>query len=393
MSRYTRVAALATAIGGLFALSGCAVGFPRATTGVGLTSATLNGDIYSNFDGNTEYWWRYGGRTLYGLETPHRTIAISDDSAHPVSEPLTGLSPNTTYHFQLCARDGEESPPRTNCSKDQTFSTASAIGASRIAFTSFVDADSELFKMGPTGTGPMRLTTNSFFEATPAWSPNAGKIAFYSDRSGNWDIWVMDADGTDPLRLTTDPAFDGQPTWSPDGTKIAFASHRSGDFHSEIYVMDADGTDVTRLTNNASVESEQPDWSPDGTRIAFKGNNAIYLVNATGGIPTAIASFGSHANPDWSADGSRIAFESGSEIFTMDPDGTDLFRLTVNSEVDLDPSWSPDGSKIAFVSRRDGDDEIWVMDNDGSDPVRLTNNSLTDIDPAWSAVPPAPTAN
>ena len=74
------------------------------------------------------------GRPRDGSETPHRTIAIHDESADPVSEPLSGLAPNTTYHVQLCARDGEESPPRTNCSKDETFSTLSAIGSSRIAF-------------------------------------------------------------------------------------------------------------------------------------------------------------------------------------------------------------------------------------------------------------------
>src|SRR5215211_1649420 len=130
-------------------LAGCAVGAPSPTTGVSQTGATLRGNVYSSFDGNTEYWWIYGGSPAYGQSTPHRTIAIHDEDPHPVSEPLTGLAPNTTYHFQLCARDAEESPPRTNCSVDQTFSTTSAIGGSRIAYaTDFRDpGGAEIFSM------------------------------------------------------------------------------------------------------------------------------------------------------------------------------------------------------------------------------------------------------
>ena len=137
-------------------LGGCAFGEALSTTGVSQTGATLRGNIYSSFDGNTEYWWRYGGTPAYGSETPHRTIAIHDESAHPVSEPVTGLSPNTTYHFQLCARDAEESPPRKNCSKDGTFSTASAIGASRIAFTS-TQGSIDIYTTPPSGGTPTKV--------------------------------------------------------------------------------------------------------------------------------------------------------------------------------------------------------------------------------------------
>ena len=155
-------------------LGGCAFGEPLSTTGVSQTGATLRGNIYSSFDGNTEYWWRYGGTPAYGSETPHRTIAIDDESAHPVSEPLTGLSPNTTYHFQLCARDGEESPPRTNCSTDQTFSTASAIGTSRIAFTFHAERAADLHH-DPEGERRRRSRTRRRLELDPDWSPGRGQ--------------------------------------------------------------------------------------------------------------------------------------------------------------------------------------------------------------------------
>ena len=238
-------------------LSSCAVGVPKQTSGVTLTAATLHGDIYSTSHGTTEYWWRYGGTPTYGLKTPDRTVVINDESAHPVSEPIGGLASNTTYHFQLCARDEEEVPPRTNCSRDQTFSTASAIGGSRIAG---VVGAGTIFAMDPDGSDRTLLNDSGRF-AWPAWSPDGSKIAFAGTTSSIFDseVFVMDADGSDQTRLTSNPASDGDPAWSPDGGRIAFTSGRDG--NNEIYVMDADGSDQTRLTDDG-VPTGDPAWSP-----------------------------------------------------------------------------------------------------------------------------------
>lgn len=72
------------------------------------------------------------------------------------------------------------------------------------------------------------------------------------------------------------------------------------------------------------------------------------------------------------------------EIFTMEPDGSDLQRLTTNTADEYSPFWSPDGTKIAFSSNISGDYEIWVMDADGSNPVNLTKTPGFDATPAWS---------
>ncbi|MXX77642.1 MAG: hypothetical protein F4Z33_01345, partial [Gemmatimonadales bacterium] len=69
----------------------------------------------------------------------------------------------------------------------------------------------------------------------PAGSPDGARIAVSSPLHGDYEIYVMNADGSGVTRLTEHSAFDGLPAWSPDGTRIAFTSDRDG--NDEIYVL------------------------------------------------------------------------------------------------------------------------------------------------------------
>lgn len=105
-------------------VSSCSVGDPRPTGDITDTSATFNADVYSNFAGDTEYWWRYGEAATYDSETEHGSVAIADEEPHPVSQQVEELTADTTYHFTVCTSDEQESPPRVVCSTDRTFRTA-----------------------------------------------------------------------------------------------------------------------------------------------------------------------------------------------------------------------------------------------------------------------------
>ena len=71
----------------------------------------------------------------------------------------------------------------------------------------------------------------------------------------------MNPDGSSPMRLTSDSGGNVSPAWSPDGSKIVFVSGRDG--VSEIYVMKPDGSDQTRLTHLPALTYKlKPHWRP-----------------------------------------------------------------------------------------------------------------------------------
>ncbi len=90
----------------------------------------------------------------------------------------------------------------------------------------------------------------------------------------------------------------------------------------------------------------------------------------------------------------RIAFVSNRdtlgtanlEIYTMNPDGTDVRRVTFDPSPDEEPAWSPDGSHIAFSGVRDGQYGVYVMDADGNNTRRLSEGRLFNPTgaPSWS---------
>jgi predicted outer membrane repeat protein len=91
----------------------------NAATGISFTGATLNGTVNANHDSATVRF-EYGPDTTYGYTVIAAESPVTGASDTPVSKSITGLAPNTLYHFRVEA----DNSLGTSYSADQTFSTA-----------------------------------------------------------------------------------------------------------------------------------------------------------------------------------------------------------------------------------------------------------------------------
>jgi TolB protein len=304
---------------------------------------------------------------------------------------------------------------------------------STIAFTSTRDDPTanpllaaEIYLMSPDGTNVQRLTNNNSGDAFPALSPDGKKIIFDSNRL-RWpteplntsDLFLMNTDGTEQMWLIRGSSA----TWSPDSKYIAYHASASGTglpikpdpgaptSDSDIFVANVDDlmarvAGPQNITNNGSdTIDEDADWSPDGTKIAFTSHPPsdnpinpihaeIYVMNPDGTQLTRLT-FNNYEEraPSWSPDGSRIVFMArvgtrggnGFEICVMNADGTNFAQLTDNAVFEGTPTFSPDGQKIVF-SRDIGSgqgQEIFLMNADGTNQMQMTDTVGTNLFPNW----------
>jgi len=218
-------------------------------------------------------------------------------------------------------------------------------------------------------------------------------MQFHSTSDAKMNLLAyMNPDGSGITDLHVN-GFD--PSVSPDGTKITFCSLRD-DQYSQIYVMNSDGSGQKRLTKITSGDSCGPVWSHDGKKIAFYSfsqvnpsrNPAIWLMDPDG---TNLKRLTEHAlSPAWSPNDRQMVFASNRagkfQIFVMNSDGSNVRRLTEDKGEDSSPAWAPDGASIVFVSDRDGEHPaLFLMGPDGAQQHRLVFSKRQDFCfPAWS---------
>jgi len=148
-----------------------------------------------------------------------------------------------------------------------------------------------------------------------------------------------------------------------------------------------------RLTHHIARDL-YPVYAPDGKRIAFNSNRdglpAIYEMNPDGSDVRKISNDSLDCFvPSWSADGTLLHFlakdSSGKDaIYEADSGSGGFIRLSLSYG-----TFSPDGKKILMTRSLAADSpmgstEIFVANADGGNEVRLTNNDRLDTDPAWS---------
>lgn len=257
----------------------------------------------------------------------------------------------------------------------------------------------------------------SFYNTSPALSPQGNKLAFISNRDDYFDVFIMNTiDGTVEQKLIRGqrtPDFEelhlltpGM-SWSPDGKYLGLAAKagerdaivitgiESGDQEniepeldgifsinwsperqnpsggkgklafvgikgkqSDIYIYDLDSKELSNLTDDIYSDSD-PTWSADGSMIYFSSDRDS--ANDRAGAPGAGEEF--------------KEFNFQKDIFSCTVGGREIRRITdLPFSDETSPCASPDGKSLLFISDQNGINNIYRHDLLSDTSGALTNS-------------------
>jgi acylaminoacyl-peptidase len=296
------------------------------------------------------------------------------------------------------------------------------------------------------------------YAADPQISPDAKRIVYVRQLSDVMtdkrvsNLWLIDVDGKVDRALTTGSFSDSSPRWSPDGLRIAYISDRDG--KPQIYIRWMDTGETAKLTSLQGAPSAIS-WSPDGRLISFAslvettppaiaslpkppegakwadpplvydrliyrfngrgylkpGFRQLFVVAADGGAPRQLTTdnlpyggfeFRDSRRSVWTPDGKSLIFSANlhpdweyqpldSEVYEIAFADGAVKALTNRKGPDEFPAISPDGKTIAYTGfddRYQGHQttHLYLMNRDGSNPRVATPKLDRDVDnPEWAA--------
>jgi len=213
-----------------------------------------------------------------------------------------------------------------------------------------------------------------------AFSPDGSRLAVIGDGASQ-DVWVVDVATGKRTIVTSDSFQDRAPVWSPDGNRIAYVSTR--DNTPAIYQRAANGQGNEELLyrHESGAAIGLTDWSPDGRFICFWSGDAMFLLPVSGERkPIALGAgefFGRGGR--FSPDGGLLAFNSNQsgrfEIYVKEI-GANPNAPPASSRVQVSTDggiggivWRRDGKELYYLSQ--GPQAIMAVEIVSRSPLRL----------------------
>jgi len=290
----------------------------------------------------------------------------------------------------------------------EAYTGKSGIFNSRIVFVGrkAKGAAKQIYVSDFDGGNVTAITEGNYPHLSPSWSPDGRYIAFTSYEHKNPELFIFDTQTRIKKRLTNFAGLDSGANFSSDGKWIAYTSSRGDD--TDIFMTNPQGVGKRLLIEGSGLDVD-PKFSPDGKQIAFVsgrfGNPHIFVAAMDKGDSPKVTSDKRltyagwyNATPNWSPDSDKIVFAGYDkdinrwDTFMMNPDGSQLERLTLKAGDNESPSFSPNGQLIAFGSNRVGEGNskgqgnLWIMNRDGSNQHKLDVKGFYDVAaPMWSS--------
>ncbi len=231
---------------------------------------------------------------------------------------------------------------------------------------------------------PLTLQSVSSFRGShsqPSLAPDGQAVAFINDIDGAAHVWLLEFDAAAPRQLTSGSFVDSRPRWSPDGSTILFM--RRGGLWS-VAVGGGDAVEIIRDAYN-------PNWSRDGRRIVFERRYEVWVADADGGQQTRVSGIPRKElplAPRWPAfspDGDEIVyleadFTPFADLWRVPAAGGVPKQVTFEPRLASAPVWSPDGQYIIYSSQRGGSRTLWrIRVEDGASSPLLTGSGDDDF--------------
>lgn len=281
------------------------------------------------------------------------SMKLSDHSIRP---PLTS--------FKLGVTDAQWSPDGT--------SVALAAASESTSFPEIYMLDLK--------TGKLRqMTSNSFNDKEPVYTPDGKRLLFTSDESplpdaafGTLHIAFVAVTGGKPEVFTEDDGSSIHPGISSDGKSVLLVKVDERTGRHALFQYGFDGKEQRDLTERKFARIHRYLNAPDGSIVLWaqeepEQQDGVYILDPRSREARALPDPDlAKRNPSVSPDGKRIAFLSptdlGTQLFVFDSISGEIKQLTTKPGNANSPVFVSNNEILFGSTREKGENEIFLVD-------------------------------